>query len=307
MINTFTVSVTERQEFKRCRRKWDYGSLNRQALTRLVTKKALSLGTLIHSSLEDWLINPDGNLVDFYMKHSVEEYEKIQAEYKSKIGADISEAEIAPFLDISLMGRAMVTNYQAFWKKPLHSGFEVVATEQKVNYEIAPGYILEAKLDGLIKDRKNRIYILEHKTYSSRPTPDSLNSNDQFLAYLWIANKLDIGEIAGIAYDGLWKREKPPRNCTEKDLFTRVLLHRTKSELDEFERFILQEISEMRQVAEQAEKHPELLYINRRWEGCYDCAFEPLCKAQSAGDDVEHILNNFYTKRSLRRNKHLLH
>jgi hypothetical protein len=89
---------------------------------------------------------------------------------------------------------------------------------------------LDMRFDGLLLDDSDRLHILERKTYKNRPKLASLQTNDQFLAYMWGAEQLGVGEIAGIAYDGLWRRDAvPKRNATFEDLFLRVTLRRLQS------------------------------------------------------------------------------
>lgn len=293
----FTVSVTERQNFKRCRRMWDYGSFNRRSLTRIVSKKSLSLGTLIHQTLEGWLLDSTADPNNLFIKYSVAELNKIKDKYKNQVGSDISDQELEPFLDGVDLGRSMIANYKQFWGSPLPKGFTLVAPEQKVNVEIAQGLVIEGKFDGIIANRNGDLYILEHKTYGQRPRIDNLNVNDQFLAYIWIAQRLGIGNVRGIAYDGMWKRAIPPRGSTMQDLFMRTELRRTNAELKEFEKYLFEEIYHMQTVSEIADTNPSVLYTNHRWEGCFDCQFVPLCNAQSHDEDMEFVIRNFYTIR----------
>jgi hypothetical protein len=289
-------AVTERQVFKRCRRKWWYGSRNGLGLAKIVPQKALSLGTLVHEALADWLEHPNDDLVQLFFKHSNLAMEDAKARYRKLVGANPSQDELGPILDAVDMGRHIVANYQKKYGQPLHKGFSLVQPEQEMLVNIpTTDHYLKAKLDGIIQDDKGQLYILEHKTYSSRSNQHILDTNDQFLAYIWAANQLEMGTVVGLAYDGLWKRAQPPKGSTFDDLFTRTLLFRPQDELDEFERFLAVEAIEMASVAQQDD---DFRYINRRWEGCYDCDFEPLCTAQSRGEDVEHIKNSMYYVRT---------
>lgn len=300
----FTVSVTERQNFRRCKRMWRYSSFSQMSLTRLVTKKALSLGTLVHNALADWLVNPQENLVSLYMKHALVELDRIKEVYRTQVGSEISDSELESFFDAASLGRDMMENYQNFWKKPLPDGFEIVAPEQKVNVEVSRDeddepIIFEGKFDGLIQNEKGHIYILEHKTYGQRPRIESLNTNDQFLSYIWLAQRLDIGRIGGIAYDGMWKRNNPPRGSTIKDLFMRTELQRNRAELREFELNLLYEIQDMKNLAAQITNgNVNAAYPNHPWQGCWDCQFVPLCNAESQDEDTDFIKNNLYSLRA---------
>lgn len=283
-------SVTERAEFKRCRRKWSYSSFNRQHITRIVPKRALSLGTLVHKALATWLDIPTGNLANIFTRYAAESLDEARASYRKNIGAEISDAELDPLYEAIHTGVKMMQNYQERYHTPLPDNFRLLSPEQTVLVPI-PGtqHQLEGRFDALIEDEHGRIHILEHKTYSQRPRQDHLQMNDQFLGYLWIL-KQAFGQNGGLAYDGMWTRTTPPKNGTEEDLFTRVILYRPDVELEEFETFLRYEVAEM--------ANPDTpLYINRNWMGCFDCMYDPLCTAQSRGEDTEYVRSTMFTIR----------
>ena len=301
------VTTTERAEFKRCRRRWYFGSPNCMKLTRITPSPALALGTLIHNTLAEWLVNPEINTGEQFMKFAVESVDKAREIYKNQVGCLPSNEELAGLLDSVELGKAMVENYQAFWGSPLPKGFDIIAPEQKVEIPI-PGtvHFLESKLDGVVSSPKGNLFVLEHKTYGNRPKLETLQSNDQFLAYVWALTKLDLGNVSGLAYDGMWKRAVPPRGSKIEDLFTRSFIIRPQNELDEFALFLAAEVTEMDNVKNWAEQDvtigeaetpldSSILYINRRWEGCFDCSYEPLCTAKSKGEDMEHIMKSMFT------------
>lgn len=166
-------------------------------------------------------------------------------------------------------------------------------------------HYLDGRFDGLIQDESGRIHILEHKTYNSRPSEESLKNNDQFLAYMWLAIQLNVGDVAGLAYDGLWRRATIPRGRTFEDLFLRYgPITRSRAELREFERMLPNELNFM--AAQLAA--PTDPWINRRWQGCYDCSFATkqlksgsyrpgLCDAISRNENVDAVMNLHYTVR----------
>lgn len=286
------VTATERDLYKRCRRKWDYGSLNRQGLQRIVAPQALSLGTLVHESLEGWLQHPDTDILDHFYTASTQMLEASKRNYADKIGLAISDEELQPIYDSIDLGRYMVTNYANHWKAPLGSKFRLFSTEQKITVPIPnTEHLLECKFDGIISDDKDRLYILEHKTYNSRPTDISLRSNAQFLTYIWALTQMyDSSIVAGLAYDGIWKRPSPPKGKKLEDMFIRHLLIRAPEELEENAHFLAMEVNEM--------ANPELsIYVNRRWEGCYDCQYDILCLSQSRGEDIEYVRRTMFCLR----------
>lgn len=289
-------SVTERQEYKRCRRKWDLGSRNRQGLTRNVPSMALGLGTLVHTALENWAKTPDTSLVDHFGKAAEIKIEEAKLHYYERVGTRPSDSEVGPLLDALVLGRSMMINYQAYWKTLMPADFELIATEQRIQVLI-PGteHYLEGKLDMLMRNKKtSRIYVRDYKTYSSRPVEEDLFHDDQFIAYIWIANQLGFGQVAGLAYDGLWKRAAVPKKVDNRvgqmsDLFTRIRIERPIDEVIEFERMVVLEVNEM------ASNPP--IYMNRvTWNGScrWGCDYNKLCYAMSRGEDTDYMRHTAY-------------
>lgn len=333
------VSVTEIQQFQRCRRAWSYSSFNQQSLGPIVPNRALSLGKTIHRAFAQWLIESNATTATttttprpfnaLFLTAAQEELVQIKDAYLRQVKAPISESELGPYYDGVDMGLALTRNYEAKWGTPLPTGFTLIAPEQQVeipisgteydhyhsahyeddsqqNYERhikedhngiddadtyhTHTHRLSARMDAIIRrDSTGDLYILEHKTYASRPKPEILQAAFQFQAYEWAAQQLNIGTVAGTAYDGLWKRAVPPRGNTQDDLFTRLLIAHPQEQLRDVQETITSVVLDMADSPR--------IYPNRRWEGClYDCAFENLCTAQSRGEDVEWIKQARYQR-----------
>lgn len=286
------ISVTERGSFKRCRRLWDYGSFNRQGMQPIVPSRALNIGTLLHRALADWTIKSNTPLLSLFMEHSNTEIDRIRSNYSKQVGAPISDEELNPVYEAVQLGMSLAKDYETRWGSPLPPRFRIIRPEQQVIVPI-PGtpHELEGTLDGIIADDKNRIYALERKTYDRRPSLEVLNSTDQFLGYQWILTQLNFSDVAGVAYDGIWKRTTGGRTKRElNDLFMRTTIHRNKYALLDFEQNLIKEALDMA-------SNPSI-YPNRRWDGCYDCSFISWCDAETNGEDVDYIKQNFFTKRT---------
>jgi hypothetical protein len=326
-------SVTERQNAKRCPRMHRLSSKEGRHLGLIVPPVYLSTGSLIHMGSQKWLLDPTTSYEAHVMSSADALIAKAEARYLRQVGAPISEEEKAPLWEALDFATTMARNYQARWGSPLPEGFTLIRPEQRAvvpvpgtehtcpacegsGYDQAAGadcrtcegagiayHYLDGRFDGLIQDLAGRIHILEHKTYASRPTDEGLAHNDQFLTYIWLALQLGIGDVAGIAYDGLWRRNQVPRGKTFEDLFLRRTILRTRAELLELQRMLPNELNFM---AAQL-RAPEDPWINRRWQGCYDCSFADkatrttvrtgLCTAISRGEDVRSVLNLYYTER----------
>jgi hypothetical protein len=329
-------SVTERQNAKRCPRLHRLSSKAGRHLGLIIPPVYLSTGSLIHKGSQLWLLDQSQSYESWVMVAASQLLEKVDARYLKQVGAPISEEEKQPLWDAIDFARVMARNYQTMWGSPLPEGFTLIRPEQRAIVPVPgtehpcetcwgysaerdwrttlcneckgdPDYVayhyLDGRFDGLIQDAAGRIHILEHKTYNSRPSEEGLAHNDQFLTYMWLAIQLNIGDVAGIAYDGLWRRTEVPKSRTFQDLFLRRTILRTRSELLELQRMLPNELNFMaRQIAA-----PEDPWINRRWQGCYDCSFADkvtrstsrtgLCTAISRNENVAGVLNLYYTER----------
>ena len=285
------VSPSEVSTFKRCRRKWRYYSSNANNLEPFTTRPAFVLGTVVHKALGDFLDShtiPADTAKVAYDKYITE----LGVEYETRLGTRISNMELQPLLEDRDLAVAMMTNYKDHWLTPLPENYTCLATEQEVKVAIPfSEHHLMMRLDALLMDSKDNIYVLEHKTYEQKPNPLALAMDEQFTAYVWGANQLGVGNVIGILYDGMWKRPSPPKGRVFEDLFNRQILHRSKLQLREFE-------YELEYVIQAMKLQPE--YKTVPWNGCVDCAYVKLCLAETNREDVDYIRDTFYKQKHSR-------
>lgn len=336
-------TVTERGVFRRCRRQAVLTSKNGRHLGRLFPPLNLSVGTIVHRAHQLWLENPHKSMHDCAMDASIEASKGVRERYLKQVGAYPSDDEMGVTHESIDFALTMCENYALKYGTPLPPDYTLIKAEQKIRVPV-PGtehtcetcggmgivravaegtavdeliqcpqcdgrrevlHYLEGKVDGLIQHSSGRIDVLEHKTYGNRPRQEDLQSNDQFIAYLWLVGQLGFNPHLDscVAYDGMWRRKAVPRGRTFDELFARYTLTRSPAELAEFERFLPLELNDM--AAQYA--RPDDAYINRQWQGCWDCTFadDPktgrigLCTAMSRGetDHVALILQTQFTER----------
>lgn len=323
------VSTTERQTYKRCRRKWDYASYNRQSLSPVINAPALDLGSLMHLVLAEWTQEPTLDPVALYETRAQEYFQKLISLYTERVGCAPSQQELAPNMEAILLGKSMIENYQAHWHTPLPAGFTLVQNELSLVQpvpgtghctKLEDGYCrctsccneldcsytimcedcielheLECTFDGVMADEAGDLYIIERKTFSRTPSIDELNSNDQFLAYQWalttsLRQQGLSQQVVGVAYDGLLKKPKPSGvHRLMSDLFLRRLLLRNSHELEEFGTLLALELLEMAQPQVPIYKTVPPVQGCQRWE----CAYIDMCKATSKGEPTEDLLKMF--------------
>jgi hypothetical protein len=280
------VSVTEIESFLRCRYQWDLASFQRQSLMPIKTKPNLALGKAVHQALEQWAYQPQADPEQLFLMTAAATQDKIEAEYKRHIGTRPSDAEMSKFYQYVGQGQIMIRNYALRYKTPLPDGFRFVQPEQRSIIPI-PGtpHFLNATMDGIVVDRKERLYPLERKTFSKMPEMHTLQNNHQFLCYLWQLTQMNIGHVEAVLYDGLLVATKGDLD----KLFLRVVLKRSQYELDVLGRELALVVTDM--------ANDPQIYRNRRWEGCWDCSLESLCLAEYKNDNPDYVRRTEYTKR----------
>jgi hypothetical protein len=327
VMGVFTV--TERGVFRRCRRQAVLTSKNGRHLGRLFPPLNLSVGTIVHRAHQLWLENPHKTMYACAMDASIEASKGVRERYLKQVGAYPSDDEMGVTHEAIDFALTMCENYALKYHTPLPPDYTLIKAEQKIRVPVpgteytcpdceGRGYIpytttatacptcgtegvllhyLEGKVDGLIQHSSGRVDVLEHKTYGNRPKQEDLQSNDQFIAYLWLVGQLSFNPHLDscVAYDGMWRRKAAPRGRTFDDLFARYTLTRSPAELEEFERFLPLELNDM--AAQYA--RPDDAYINRQWQGCWDCGVRDLCTAMSRGEQsqIDLLLQTQFTER----------
>jgi PD-(D/E)XK nuclease superfamily len=264
--------------------------------SRIIPGVALNLGTAVHTALDEWTIDNSISPVEAYLRklaYMLDEAVLLYAKHTG--GGKPSDEELAPYYNAIKLGSAMLHNYVLYWKQPLPPGFTVIDPEQEIIVDI-PGtpHKIKARLDELIIDANNQVFILERKTYAIRPLKGIIEYRPQFKCYVWAARKLVGPHVQGIAYDGLWKRDHVPKGKKLEDLFTRMLIRYNNHELAEFEAFLAYITTEM---ASDPYIYPHWIEDSTSPIGCARCEFRAPCVAKSRGEDTNFFLLSKYYRR----------
>jgi hypothetical protein len=311
---------------------WALTSFNGKSLTRIVNSVALSTGTLWHQTQAAWLLAPEEDPELLCLGHFKIMMEEAKTAYKARYGMSPMASELSVIEEAGSMVRSMIKNYRDYYGQPLPDGFRTIMPEQTIlvpipnsvqvcvscgGYGRVPIYSgstklnvggdceecsgtgevshqLECTFDALLANENDRLYVLERKTYGSRPKLESLMTNFQFIVYEWASATLGLGPVGGLLYDGAWKRAQPPKGRTMDDLFLRLPLERNTHELEEIEQYLTMKSKQMYTTLK---TETPLLDFNRMWSGCFDCGCEDLCTAMSKGEDVQYIKDKFFTIR----------
>jgi hypothetical protein len=290
-------SPTEIQNYERCRRMAVYSSRNARGLTPIFSPLHLSVGTIFHLAQQKWITDPSKDLNFHVLDASSEIQDLTIANYTKTVGVPPQSIELLTLHESIDMALSMCANYFVKYKYPLPPEYTLVSAEQKIAVPI-PGtpHRLTGRLDGLIKHHSGRLDVLERKTYKSRPNMNGLQTNFQFLAYMWLLQQLNLTDkMPMICYDGVWRRTEPPKGRTFDDLFLRIIITRSQNELDEFGAYLPQLANEMYETY----NDPARAFPNRQWRGCFDCQYDPICRAQSRGEkaNFDALVASTYTIR----------
>lgn len=264
--------------------------------------------------------------------HTAQKIHNIEQKYLARVGVRPNTSELASLYTANELGEAMMTNYEAYHGSALPKHMKFVSPEQEVMVPVkgtehkcpicdgkkfiintaiharieCPNcqgtgielHYLKGTLDALVMDTKDRLFIIEHKTYGARPNEASLKKNWQFTAYIWMLHELNMGRVGGLAYDGMWKRPAPPKGKTMDDLFLRHIEYRNKAQLDKFAYHLPSKLNAMAAIPQVAisSDHPDL-YTTVPWKGCFDCTVRDLCDSMERGENAQHVIDTSYEPR----------
>lgn len=322
------ISVTERGMFKRCRRQWYFGSFNRMGIEPVVNKPALVLGSLIHQTMAAWTEQPEMDPEPFFWGKADETVQRIKDNYKSKVGAPISEVELQDTYDALHLGHVMTQRYRLRYGSAIPEGYRMVQVEQTCLVSIPDTEHWECANSHTMEGSKNRNLHMQDND-GSFPCP----SCDELMRYvphylegtldglledahgaLWVlerktyANRPNEGKLKMedqfLAYDWMLTQLFPDRRIGGilydgmwkrddgkklDECFQRYYIIRDPHELQEFGEHLTLEALDMASSPR--------IYTNRRWEGCTDCIFEKLCTAISRDEDAAYVLETYYQPR----------
>ena len=231
-VRIFRLSATERQEFKECRRRWDYSSYSRQGLEPKSPAQALWFGTGIHHVLEYYYgkilqgeYPEEAEVVEAWMAWVNTEWTRIE----EASGTALWEEQKKSFQAVIELGIQMLSGYVAWSSKADHmksSGFKkVLFTEREFIVPIPDpnspsgepycfqdggGQLWEiwlvGRLDLVVEDFDGKIWCLDHKTSKDKLNPEHLLLDDQMTVYSWALQQILRTPVAGCYYNVLRKK-----------------------------------------------------------------------------------------------------
>lgn len=360
-ILIFKLSTTERQEFKECRRRWDFGSLSRQAIEPNRPAIALWFGTGIHHALEMYYSNEPFNDGDKELSMASDPYKCVDLHWRDwckKEIARIEESQVALWDEqkeelqkMVELGSGMLQNYITWAAKEDSStanGFkEVLYTEREFEVPLLNddgslfifkdgndqqwAIFLVGRLDMVVKDFEDRLWILDHKTSKDRLDPEILTLDDQMTLYLWAVQQIIGSPLEGCYYNVLRKKlpsepqmlksgglSKSKMIDTTYDVYLQAIFDNGLDPADYediLDYLVNKDCGFFTRAKVHRNKHEidmagrmlrmeaidmlnaPYIYPNPTRDCKWKCDYMPLCIAMNRNDDVAFMINSMYRPR----------
>jgi hypothetical protein len=342
------ISFSDIEAFLRCRQLWDFKSANRQSIRHKVTPKLyLNLGTAVHRALEAQYDGLDPvAAVDDYM--AAERQTRVDA-YVEEYGFQPWGNELKEFDETAELARGLASQYFDHYgtDNPLgDQGLEYVGMEVPFKIDITehlgfniskPGtrVFFVGTLDALAINEYGDLFIVENKTFSTKPDSELIQWHFQTQGYAQAVQWLTGLPVAGVLYNGIAKRliTEPKKlkngllsvDKRQSTTHTRMAEAIRKNGEDETDSRFSEILSHLRSLDEQGDTRffyrekafftedqleaweADFLHIvvemldNPRifrtvpFKGCGDCWFSDLCHTKHSGGDVDYLLEKRYT------------
>ena len=190
---------------------------------------------------------------------------------------------------------------------------------------------LVGRIDLVIQDMDDRIWVLDHKTSKDKLDKELLTLDDQMTMYIWAIQQILGVQIAGCLYNVLRKKipsiprilkagglSKDKSIDTTYDVYLEAIYANDLDPADYTE--ILNHLAEKNsqfyeRVAVRRNQHEiamagrmvlmegldmlnsPYIYPNPTWDCSWKCDFKPLCLATNRDDDTEYLETTLYRKR----------
>lgn len=232
----YIIRTSDRQTFKRCRTKWDFGSKIRQNYEPLGRIKALDFGTAVHKGLEVFY-NPitweDRLLKESLARVAFVEIIEEQKQKQVAVGSMVVDFEL-DFQQRLELGLGMLEQY--FKYSAIHDVDYVpigVEVEFEVPIKVPQGYrtmwdskypdfnfdgpdevltlkglpvVVQGRIDLILQHRVTGKYkIVDHKTAAQLADPSWLNLDEQGSTYAWALFEMLGLDIDGFIYNEIRK------------------------------------------------------------------------------------------------------
>lgn len=283
-VETYTIRPSSLEALE-CRLRYDWAV--RQHYVSIRPNDALEFGTAIHVALEKYYASGSDPVKVF--QHWMDEKTIDVSKFQSGAGRS---RKLGP----RELGSRMMQNYVAEYarKEP----FDIIATEQEISRAIpiprdepkvvsdpSKRFFLATRIDAIVYNRVlGSHWVLEHKTFE-RFYPGQLDQNHQFVIEKFVAEGWLKAPIAGVIYNGLWKRDKA--TPAQPRLFQRHPIHINERQVEVMLHRIYWQLKDLASPNYRVYPEPSSLK-------CQYCSFRQPCTEYMRGGDWSFLLENTY-------------
>lgn len=219
-MDSVNISISEINQYLKCRRAWDYSSNVRQSLRHKATPKMfLTVGSAVHEAID---AQAGGNDPMEALEEYIEkELASRKEAYRDAVGGDPWEVELEDFQEAAQKARDLTRQYfnHYGWGNSLESsGLKYLGSEIPFTLDLGEFHGVRVNLvgtiDGFATDlaTESQIHIVENKTAARKLDPDKITFNNQFIGYCWVFRVLTGINPSSILYNVLFKRKiEPPK------------------------------------------------------------------------------------------------
>lgn len=218
-VEPYYIRTSERSNFKKCRRMWDYSSQNRMNLEPVKMNNNLSFGIAVHVGMEEFY-HPENwhfptevktNLAKVAFAQEIERQKSAEAEARSGLDDERKQE----FSDQLTLGLGMLEGYGE-WSEKYDKGITPIAVEMKYQVLIPDEsgipliingrpVVYQMRADVILRDEHGRLWIMDHKTAGSFSDLGFLDLDTQLSAYPWVVQGVLGERVEGTLYNELLK------------------------------------------------------------------------------------------------------
>lgn len=274
-----TISHSEVEALLSCQRKWFYGYV--LGIERVKYSTAQSLGILGHEALD----------IFYTAIREGKSYEVANDLAKTHVLSSMSEDNLDVMRDL---GRILGYHMSV---KPF-ADYEILATEKEFVLEIEPGVGYSFVVDMIVRDKRERIGIVDNKFVYDFFTQTVLNVLPQIPKYMAALRAMGKPADYGMYHE---LRYRTTKNAVPENMVQIVNMLMTDTRIiRSFEEQLIatERILELKQKPQE-----ELSRISLRVGNgmvCKTCSFNSICSAELSGTNPQLVVNTEYKKRERR-------
>lgn len=297
---------SEMGTFRDCRRKWWLGTYRRLQLRARTVIGAAPIGTRVHSALEPWY-QPEGVerrdpriVVKEIIAHD-------RATLIESIGPVEDNDEFNPltaalkqFDSESELVTIMIDGYMDWLEETgADSDYRIIASEQSVQYEFAPGEAIAGRIDTQVQRIHDGVLFgMDHKTGDFGALEKKLPQDEQMLLYeiLRRLNNPD-SRSDGMIFNMLRKVKRSAR--ANPPFFKRAEVRFNQHQLESAWYRVMAIINDIKSVTarlDAGESHFTAAYPRPNGDCSWKCEFYIVCPMFDDGSRAEDMIQSFYVQ-----------